>query len=997
MVCSFLAALRLLHLCSMRPFARQLPSILFFLMLCFFSLQHIHAAQSSAPAKLILSTEAEQECYEKIDAFFPEPFELATLTFDSDVYLSQKEFYYLTDLHQGALVDADMLKSAVFYLIKKNKFSAIEIHVTPCVSGNIVHIGLRGFWTLAHVRIHGVLMGKEKYKQYYIMEPGDPVEKTKHQLSVEKIKDAFKQQGYFNIKVRSSFDYDYKTKSITVHLTLDKGNQFSISTSRLTITSDGQTSEDEQELSYVRRELHSRFLKHLAHTLYNKSLINQQAEHIKRFLIQEGFLNVTIQLDETIDYFHETVALNVHIDVHQKRLFIFWGNHFLSTQYLRDKILLFGKSAWLLPASILAEEITAAYYKKGFWHAQVESQEEGDRYFFLIKEGGRASIDEVQVRNLSHVSQNILIKKCFKTLLKRRYFSQHELAKSLDAVIDFYLKEGFLSAKIVNYEFEPRSIPDSYTLIVILDEGKRSHIKSISIPLFPELEQSGPFGSFGKTHHLVPFTPMLMQEQRRWLLDHFRKSGYVHLSVKPDIKKDENADIDLAWHIDLGSQKVHFGKTVILGSSTFPCEYLLRELQYHPGDIWDQDKLRESFLQLKELAIFETIQLYPFHTNKLTFEQPIMLKIKKDDPFELRVRAGLELQYLKNYQTFAGLTYKVGGDFLIKNPFNVGDLFVLKTDFTGAHREIVAKYYRPWLFTIPVRTLFQGYSIKHEHPGFIGSDKNIYTVTQNGFLIGLHKKRKHYDGELNLGFEWMKTTISEASGQMERFAIQVARAINFEPTLLGQRIPFFFIESTILIDFLDHRLNPRCGAFTLLSLKGMFPVRSMRSDSYFVKFLVEQSVFFPIGPVVGALRLRFGHIFHRQFNAIMPTERFYLGGAHSLRSFDTDFAPPLGIVKDDEGKELVVPRGGKSMVNFNAEIRIPLSKALAGVIFQDFGILSGDNFADFKAENLLAGTGFGLRYNTAVGPLRFDIGFKWRVPKPLKRSYAWSLAFGHAF
>ncbi len=85
------------------------------------------------------------------------------------------------------------------------------------------------------------------------------------------------------------------------------------------------------------------------------------------------------------------------------------------------------------------------------------------------------------------------------------------------------------------------------------------------------------------------------------------------------------------------------------------------------------------------------------------------------------------------------------------------------------------------------------------------------------------------------------------------------------------------------------------------------------------------------------------------------------------------------------------------MLNGNLELRFPLLGEFGGVLFQDVGILSGDNFADFKAENLLAGTGFGFRYNTPIGPLRFDIGWKWRITAPTERSFAWFLTLGQAF
>ena len=85
------------------------------------------------------------------------------------------------------------------------------------------------------------------------------------------------------------------------------------------------------------------------------------------------------------------------------------------------------------------------------------------------------------------------------------------------------------------------------------------------------------------------------------------------------------------------------------------------------------------------------------------------------------------------------------------------------------------------------------------------------------------------------------------------------------------------------------------------------------------------------------------------------------------------------------------------MVNACFEARIPIYAGLKGVIFQDFGALSHTRFADLKAQGVLAGTGFGLLYNTPMGPLRFDIGWKWKCPEPFNRSYAWFLSLGQIF
>ena len=146
----------------------------------------------------------------------------------------------------------------------------------------------------------------------------------------------------------------------------------------------------------------------------------------------------------------------------------------------------------------------------------------------------------------------------------------------------------------------------------------------------------------------------------------------------------------------------------------------------------------------------------------------------------------------------------------------------------------------------------------------------------------------------------------------------------------------------------------------------------------------EQSLYYPIyWDLVGAFRFRFGHIFNACFSTILPTERFYLGGATTLRGYETNMVPPLNDL-ECEHKCLWVPVGGKSMVNVNAELRFPIYKPVSGVIFTDMGVLAQDKFADIAANKWLGATGFGVRCATPIGPIRFDVGWKWRKRRPTR-------------
>ncbi len=948
--------------------------------------------------EIVVHADADAHNNALIDQTFSHDFVLDQLTYDSDVYMQRAEFYYLVDLKQDASIAAADVKQAVAYLFKKNKFQKIRIRIDSTAYGGSLHFTLVGFWTFEKLKISGVLIGKDIYSQYYLMEPGDRFEREKHEHSIKKICDAFKKEGYLQVRVSSRFVYNSATKVITVHLTVRKGKRFVVGDVQLALKTDAEAHDD--ELQFIKHQIYKKFLKRLAGRAYSKPAIEEQAQEMKRYLAQKGYLHVFITLDELIDGKQRRIKLKWTIDLYQKRLFVFFGNRFFTNNQLLDQILQFGRSASLLPASMLSQEIVRAYHRKGFWDVQVEPREEDERYFFLIKEGKRAVIDRIELCNVHHFSSKLLMRRYFAHLRKRPYFDAELLQQSLDALHACYFKEGFLDASIVSHDFVPTEKEGMYTLVVALDEGVRTYLKEVSIPSLPALQTQGCFATLQKKIDQAPekrvsFDTAFLQEQRTWLLDYLHKQGYLQAALKPEINKDEDNNVSLVWQVDRG-EKVYFGKTIMRGSSQFPFAYVQRELQYNEGELWDQEKIKQSFLCFKACYGFESVQLSPVHDVPFGINKPVLLTLHNDDPFELRIRAGLELQNVRRYHTIAGLAYKIGGTFIMKNPFDAGDQLRTDIDLAQSHREIIMRYHRPWLFRLPVRTLLQAYSIKHDQPGFIGTKKDIYTIKQHGFLLGLGKKTRHCDGAINIGIEWMQTTITDVANK--QFADQLAKAINFEPALLGITVPFLFIEPTLFIDYVDNKVNPTVGALSLFSLKGMVPLSKTKDNTYFVRLLVEQSLFIPLRRLVAALRLRFGHIFFQQFCAIMPTERFYLGGAQSLRSYETDLAPPLGWFTDSKGQEHTVPRGGKSMINGNAELRFPLFfKDVGGVVFQDIGMLSGDNFADFQAENMLAATGFGLRYYTPIGPVRFDIGFKWRLTSPSERRLAWFLTIGQTF
>jgi len=85
--------------------------------------------------------------------------------------------------------------------------------------------------------------------------------------------------------------------------------------------------------------------------------------------------------------------------------------------------------------------------------------------------------------------------------------------------------------------------------------------------------------------------------------------------------------------------------------------------------------------------------------------------------------------------------------------------------------------------------------------------------------------------------------------------------------------------------------------------------------------------------------------------------------------------------------------GGNAMMYFNAELRMatarPFNRNLTTVVFADAGNVF-DRVGQLDFGRLRPAAGFGFRYDSPLGPLRVDLGFKldkYIFPKAIERRW----------
>ena len=181
-------------------------------------------------------------------------------------------------------------------------------------------------------------------------------------------------------------------------------------------------------------------------------------------------------------------------------------------------------------------------------------------------------------------------------------------------------------------------------------------------------------------------------------------------------------------------------------------------------------------------------------------------------------------------------------------------------------------------------------------------------------------------------------------------------------------------------------LNPTSGWRASVTAT---PFWSVQDGTSFTRLLATGSTYFDLlGDARGVLALRtsLGATVGATRDDIILDKRFYSGGGGSVRGYTYQSIGPR-----DRGNK---PLGGASLLELSAEWRQRISGNWGAVAFVDAGSVGEDSYPG--SGDLRIGVGAGVRYATAIGPIRVDIG----VPLDRQRgdpAYALYVGIGQAF
>lgn len=576
-----------------------------------------------------------------------------------------------------------------------------------------------------------------------------------------------------------------------------------------------------------------------------------------------------------------------------------------------------------------------------------------------IRFNGNNSFSDSRLKEFMDVKEKTLLHP-----FKDAPFDEDILKGDIERLRLFYQSEGFYDAVITNYKVE--KINERYVRIVInISEGRPTRISNVTLVIKGEISSA----TTKALEKLIPlkegdiFRTESYRDSEKVILRYLAEKGYPKAKVDTLARIFKEEHKAFLWiDVDVGP-KCTFGHVSIEGIDQVNPREVLRLLSFKEGETFSASKIKDSQKRLWDSQLFSFVDITVKGLDEEGTKLPIVITVKESKPYTIKAGVG--------YGTEDGPRGKI--DFEARR-------------FLGDARRLNVQ--------AKASNLTQQLETRFLQPHFITD--SWWLECRNG--IG-RINEKSYEAEdffttVQVNFPITSTLRGFVGPNVESNKITKLEIYPYDPDVPDRQKNNYFISSLIFglaQEKVDDLINPSKGFRIFATTEWASDV--LGSDTSYVKTDLELRTYVPFWTNwVLANRIHWGVISNPETDSNIPIfKRFFAGGSNSNRGYSYHKLGPL----DDFGN----PLGGKSLFEFNTDLRFPLesvTKDLEGVVFFDVGQV----FSDEKVmmDDLKYSVGAGLRYKTLIGPLRADIGYALNPPeKGSFGSIQFFISVGQAF
>ena len=609
-------------------------------------------------------------------------------------------------------------------------------------------------------------------------------------------------------------------------------------------------------------------------------------------------------------------------------------------------------------------------------------------------------------------------------------FVESELEAGVAAAEELYRSRGFSRVVV-----EPLLTVDGddgsdrrVAITLRVSEGPRALVRAIRL-MGNTVMADGAVRALVRSTPDMPFSAPTVAADRDRIELAYLDAGYESVRVEPRaflVEDGTRADIEIA--IEEGPQTL-VDEVIIVGNRRTAMETIEAELLLRPGEPLGFSARLESQRRLNELGLFRRVTITPLG-RLADSERDVLVEVEEAPPTTLGYGVGLE-GGARLRPTGPGGQAEERFELAPRGFFEIG-----RRNLWGKNRAVN-------LFTrVTLRS--RDVAVVDPAPGdemgrFGFNEYRVFATFREPRAFGTPAEvlvTGILDQAIRSSFNFVTREARAEIGAQASPSLTVAARYSYRHTRLFDerfsddekllidrlfpQVRVSKVSGSIIRDTRDDVIDPDSGFFS--SIDADVAARALGSEVGFAKTFVQAFSYVRLPTVrraVVALAARVGvaHGFPRAVpildaeglpvlsggglpvvetvEDVPASERFFAGGDTTVRGFSRDrLGNPETISRSG------FPTGGNSVIVLNAELRLALTGPLGVTTFVDAGNVF-PRASDLDVTDLRAAAGFGIRYQSPVGPLRIDLGFNLDpgelVPGVRERRSVLHISLGQAF
>ncbi|MDH7795160.1 MULTISPECIES: autotransporter assembly complex family protein [unclassified Beijerinckia] len=438
------------------------------------------------------------------------------------------------------------------------------------------------------------------------------------------------------------------------------------------------------------------------------------------------------------------------------------------------------------------------------------------------------------------------------------------------------------------------------------------------------------------------------------------------VSIAPVVEHPLNV-VDLAISID-PSEKAGFGPVTVQGTQNVPASVVQSFIYLQPGEPYYPRRLTETRKSISKIDAIGSVRIDEADHLDANGNLPLDVTVSERKRHAVGASA--------SYSTFDGPSLRAW--WMDRNLFGGAERLRIDAELGFAAPTGGQQFRR--IKTFDAQNIVGRLKASFIKPALGGTRNDLlidtgiqrertnsyWSMTAGGTISIRHRFTEY--ASVQLGIDAERGRVQDILGTTDYTLVGFQAAANYDST--------------------DDLLNPTRGIRVTASVSPY--AKAFGSTLNLIQSKAQVTAYYALDEdarYILAGRVNVGSLAGSNLLDIPANHRFFAGGGGSVRGFRYRYLSPLG--------PFGVPIGGRSLFEASAEARIKITDTIGIVPFVDAGNAFASSLPDFKGGIRVA-AGLGLRYFTAIGPVRIDFAMPLNR-KPDDPRFGVYVGLGQAF